>query len=208
MEDLPFTHFWQMDRNPMADKFNALVAGRPGSEGNDRYCYAAALVFYRKDSGFRNIPQSLKYHANMKSGRYFAEMLGKKLSCADWFGNVDAVIPVPLHWRRRWRRGYNQAEVIARSVAAELKDVPVLDILVRKRATRTQTMLDAKAKAANVRGAFGVRKRKKTFTPGHVLLVDDVFTTGATLSECYNALRDCFGYGMRISVATLAYASD
>ena len=205
--DLPLTHFWEMSRNPMADKFNSFVAGSPDTEGKERYCYAAALVYYKKDSDYRHIPQSLKYRADLKSGRHFAGMLADRLASAPWFADVDTVVPVPLLWRRKWRRGYNQAEVIARAVASRL-GAEVLDILVRRRATSTQTKLDTEARAANVKGAFKMSGRKIKRQPGHLLLIDDVFTSGATAHECYCALRDRFGYEVRISVATLAYASD
>lgn len=191
----------------MADRFNEFVCRRPDSEGKERYCYAAALIFYRKDSDFRHIPQSLKYHADLKSGRFFALLLAGKLASAPWFADVDTVVPVPLHWRRKWRRGFNQAEVIAHEVASRLGGAQVMDILVRTRATKTQTVLGSEEKKTNVKGAFRMSGRKIKRQPGHVLLIDDVFTSGATAYECYCALRDRFGYDVRISVATLAFAS-
>jgi len=192
----------------MSDKFNEFVSRRPDSEGRERYCDAAALIFYRKESDYRNIPQSLKYRADFSSGRYFARLLGDKLASSDWFRDVDAIVPVPLHWWRKWKRGYNQAEILARGLAAGFGKAQVLDILVRKRSTSTQTRLDPEAKLANVKGAFAVKRRKLPKQPKHILIVDDVFTSGSTTSECYNALRDHFGYGVRISVATIAFVQD
>ena len=80
------------------------------------------------------------------------------------------------------------------------------DILIRSRRTRTQTKLDIKGKARNVSGAFKVSRRHiLTEVPVHILVIDDVFTTGSTLMACFTALRTVFPSSVRISVATLAF---
>ena len=120
------------------------------------------------------------------------------------------IMPVPLHWAREWKRGYNQAEVIASALASET-GVPLrTDVLKRRRRTRTQTRLDIEGKARNVAGAFSVSDDAAViFRSGgnvrHILLVDDVFTTGSTLTACFTALRTVFPPGVRISVATLGF---
>lgn len=121
------------------------------------YAFAAALFFYNADSEFRHIPWHLKYEGGIAAGRFFARLLGARLAAAPQFADVDVVIPVPLHWTRRWRRGYNQAEVIARELADVLGAELRTDILRRPRRTRTQVRLPLAAKAANVRGAFSLR---------------------------------------------------
>ena len=223
--DLPRTFFAGVRENPMAEGFNTMVERELGSgsmPATQPYSYAAALLYYRGDSPYSLIPQALKYGRNFEAGRHFARMLGRDLAGSPLFANVDAVIPVPLHWLRRWRRGYNQAEVIARGVAEEL-EVPVLTgVLRRVRRTRTQTRLDAAGRYGNVRSAFvadgrslasGLAAPVSPDHPGHLLLVDDVYTTGATLLACERALRtsilQAFGpenaSRIRISLATLAY---
>ena len=109
--------------------------------------------------------------------------------------------PVPLHWRRKFSRGYNQAEVIAAELAKALGANLRTDVLKRGRSTHTQTTLDADQRLKNISGAFLVRHR---IPAGHILVVDDTFTTGATLSECWITLRRALGPSVRISVATLA----
>ena len=210
LSDLPQTRFWTWKFNPMADRFNEVIQRHLEEEWvnggpNERYAFAAALFFYDTESGYRHIPYQIKYHGNLSAGRHFGNMLGERLSLAPWFADVDVVIPVPLHPRRKWSRGYNQAAIIARAVADALA-VPVReDILRRTRHTATQTKLDIEEKASNVKGAFAASS-EGTF--GHVLLVDDVFTTGSTLGECFQALRKVFPPEVRISVATLGFVGE
>ena len=113
--DLPRTYFASLRDNPMARAFNEMLQRE--MPATQPYGYAAALLYYREDSPYKNIPMDLKYHRNFGEGRYFARMLGRELAASPLFADVDAVVPVPLHWLRLWRRGYNQAEVIARAVA-------------------------------------------------------------------------------------------
>lgn len=237
LADMPLTRFWERTHNPMADKFNAVI--QVGLEAawdmedmaidtgqkSEYYAYASALFFFSHDAPYRHIPYNIKYEGRIELGSYFGRMLGRRLAGADAFLDVDCVMPVPLHWLRRWRRGYNQAEVIAREVASALGAPLDCRTLVRRRRTRTQTRLDVKGKTANVAGAFAARAPKTARAAGgvsravggatsniskvrHILLIDDVFTTGATLHACFTALRSVFPPSVRISVATLAFVGE
>ena len=235
--DVPYTRFWMASHNPLADRFNAVLERHRGTEPMD-YAYAAALIYYK--GAYRSIPRALKYQGDLAAGRHYGALLGRRLAAAPHFADIDLVIPVPLHWTRRRSRGYNQAEILARALAAAfravLADVPSTvipgltrnlpevrtDLLVRARRTRTQTRVSVDQKAQNVASAFQVPGRFSLWarfvstlkgevpespaevlaSARHILLVDDTFTTGATLYACYAALRPFTT--ARISIATLA----
>lgn len=214
LADLPLTYFWTMSHNPMADKFNAIMQERQkGSNESlrEKYAYAAALFFYHSDADYRLIPYQIKYHGNLQAGKYFGKMLGKRLASSEQFSDVDLIVPVPLHWTRKWKRGYNQAEVIASGVAESLGVPMKADILKRRKRTKTQTKVDVEAKAQNVSNAFSLNHdtlenlSSSRKMPEHLLLIDDVFTTGSTLHACFVALRSVFPPSVRISIATLAF---
>ncbi len=120
-------------------------------------------------------------------------------SGADVLQGAAALVPVPLHFVREWRRGFNQAAEIARHVG-----VPVLDCLRRRRATITQTDLPEAQRHANVRGAFTVRRPVPA--GAIVVVVDDVSTTGATLDACALALLDAGAREVRGLTAARAAA--
>ena len=204
--DRPLTYYWERPHNPMADQLNALLERyRPDGASMD-YVYAAALLFYHHENPYKQIPKALKYGGDLPAGRHFAAELGRYLAASLHFSDVDLVVPVPLHWLRKWRRGYNQAAVIAEELAKALGAEMRADVLCRARRTRTQTRLDADARLKNVAGVFKVRKVPQNVR--HIVLVDDTFTTGATLCACYNALRTALGPAPRISVATLSVVQD
>lgn len=203
--DLPLTRFWSLGHNPMADRFNELLQDR--MESFQPYAHAAALFYYKEDGLYRHIPHRLKYHGDIAIGRHFGKILGREISKSELFRDADIIVPVPLHWTRKWKRGYNQAEILARSAAQEAGMQTRTDILRRVRRTKTQTRVGINDKAANVHGAFQARIKKPDTLNGirHVILIDDVFTSGSTALACFTALRKVFPPDVRISVATLAF---
>lgn len=224
--DLPLTFFWERKKNPMADKVNAFVQKRIEAEvnaGEDvtpdktstaqalphiHYSFAAALFFYHGENRHKKIPQRLKYMADIDEGAFYAGMLGEFMNDSEHFCDIDFIIPVPLHWARQWKRGYNQAEVIANALAEKLGVRVRTDILLRRKSTKTQTKLGVEAKKANVNQAFTLAPHIPVPNVRHVLLVDDVFTTGATMAACLSVLQPFFGPEVRISCATLGFVNN
>ena len=202
LEDLPLTYFWSWRENPSEQRLWQRVG----------IVRCASLYFYRQGSGYARLVQAVKYEGQVSLGLALGRALGERLRVS--FSDVQALVPVPLHPLRRLKRGYNQAEVIARGIAqglsggeeARLRPLPVVTGLLRRsRRTRTQTRLSAEEKARNVRGAFRIRPRRvrrlQAQGISHLLVVDDVMTSGATLSEAIRPLLRSF----RISVATIAF---
>lgn len=137
--------------------------------------FAALHVGFSYQPPLSDVVQALKFrrldHLGDHLGTLLAERLGPRLP------RLDAVVPVPLHWRRRWARGYDQAAVLARAVARGL-GLPMLPLLARRRATTAQTSLSRERRLTNVRHGFRCRRSPEG---RRLLLVDDVVTTGATL---------------------------
>jgi ComF family protein len=134
----------------------------------------------------RKLIHLFKYSGMKPLGKRLAGLLCRALPDEE-VERLDAVVPIPLHWRRRWRRGFNQSEILARLVANQRR-VRMLDVVKRVRATATQAGLTNSNRRKNVAGAF--RVFKKTQVAGkRILLIDDVMTTGATAAACASALK-------------------
>ncbi|MFC4819988.1 ComF family protein [Dokdonella ginsengisoli] len=148
--------------------------------------FAAAWAPFRYEHPLDLLEARFKFHADLAAGRVLSSLMIERVA-------IDApalpalLIPVPLHTARLRERGYNQALELARPLARAFAIPLRADLLLRTRATPPQTGLDAKTRRRNLRGAFAVAVGATL--PGHVALVDDVMTTGATLRECARALR-------------------
>ena len=199
--DLPLTHYERISRNPMADRMNSFIEEGP-------YVYASALFFHINE--YSRITPALKYSRNFQAGRYFGAMLGEKIGKSEHLRNIDCIIPVPLHPFRKWERGYNQAETIAYELRKALPGAHVRPDLLRKRkSASSQVSLNREQRYLNIKDAFVASPKCRSVNYSHILLVDDVFTTGSTLAACYNALKKALPNGSaRISVATLSFDEE
>ena len=143
----------------------------------------------------------MKYEGLFNLGRSFGRQLGEWMLTEGGAGDIECIVPVPLHPLKKIERSYNQSEKIAEGIAQSLQKPLRRDMLVRKRYTVSQTGLSALEREKNIEGAFQVAKG---VVAGHLLLVDDVVTTGATMSAAASALRH--GGAERISLAAVALA--
>jgi len=196
--EMPLTFFWDWRENPI----ERLLWDKVGITS------AFSLFFYQDTNNYSLITQHVKYHGWLSLGEKMGDYLARCYISSNQKKTIDAIVPVPLHWKRYWARGYNQAETIGQGIAKRL-NVPILNLLSRTKHTQSQTTLTMDNKSKNVMNAFKIRKepslmaKKQGIT--HVLLIDDVCTTGATLSACATPLLE---YGFEVSVATVAFVGE
>jgi ComF family protein len=169
----PFRNAFPLDARGMC----ALC--RNGLRGFDAaYCYGAY------EGALRDLLHLFKYARVQPLERPLGDLLARALPLDERF---DAVVPVPLHWRRGWERGFNQSELLARAVSRRC-GAPLRDVLSRRRYTRPQAGLTNTARRENVAAAFRVKGRRRLDGKA-VLLIDDVMTTGSTATACARALK-------------------
>ena len=166
---------------------------------------AMSLLHFFPDSASRDIIHHIKYRGARKLALSMGKMIGEQLVDSGRFASVDLLVPVPLHPKRERQRGYNQSELLCRGIAQVLQRPVSIGNLVRTVNTESQTHKTAEERKENVNGVFQVRKPEK-YRGRHILLVDDVITTGSTTAACCDALRKA---GVtHISIASLALASS
>ncbi len=164
----------------------------------------AAMYYFTRKSPIQRALHQLKYHNKPDIGIKIGRMLGRKLKRSEIFSSVGAIIPVPLHPKKERLRGYNQSAMFAQGISEEM-EVPVIDkALVRRAFTETQTKKKRMERFGNVGDVFVVDK-PSLIEGKHLLLVDDVLTTGATLELCGQALLSV--PETRLSLATIAIAT-
>lgn len=194
MSELPRTHLMNTSGNEMEQLFWGLVPVERVS----------SLFYYAKGGAVAQLLYAMKYHGRRLVCRQMGELLAEELVPTGFFEGVDFLLPVPLHSSRLRKRGYNQSEWLARGVSLKT-GIPVCrNVLCRKRNNRTQTHYSSYERWENTAALFHSTSSAALLEGKHVLLVDDVLTTGATLVACATALSGV--KGLRISVLTLAWA--
>ena len=192
--DLPRTGFAQHANNPVEKYF----------WGRLPLAAAHSEFYFSKGTLIQHLLHQLKYKGDIAIGTYLAELMGQSLLDSNRFNNIDALIPLPLYADKQRQRGYNQAAVICEGLSSVL-NIPMLPgIVTRERSTETQTRKHRTERWENVHTSFAVRN-PQALTGKHLLLVDDVVTTGATLEACGNVILR--SGNVTLSIATLAHAS-
>lgn len=160
--------------------------------------------YFRKGTLIQNLIHAFKYKGNKDMGKYLGRMMGESLLHCGRFQNIDLIIPLPLFAAKEHKRGFNQAAILCAGLSAKLKSNFANDCVIRKQFTETQTKKHRTERWQNVSGSFETIN-DQNLEGKHILLVDDVITTGATLEACGNEILKV--EGTKISVATLAFAS-
>lgn len=165
---------------------------------------ATALYYYFKHSRYQHLIHQLKYQGKTDVGVELGKMLGGELKRSGFTDGIDILVPVPLHPKKERQRGYNQSVSICEGLS-ETTGLPIdNNNLARIVFTETQTSKSRSDRYCNVQDAFTIKKTE-IFENKHILLIDDVVTTGATLEACSNKLLEI--YGTKVSIASLAIAS-
>lgn len=165
--------------------------------------FATSYFGFDKHGVFQKLMHGMKYKGEMEVGEMLGNYLGGGLKKSPFLPPIDAIIPVPLHKKKRRIRGYNQSEYIAQGISSVLGVDVDTRTLKRCKYAGSQTKLSREKRWENVEDNFSV-SNKLRLKNKHVLIVDDVLTTGATIEACYHALQEI--EGVKISVATLARA--
>jgi ComF family protein len=164
---------------------------------------AAAFSYYNKGSRIRKLIHNLKYKGIRELGYELGRIYGLSLDSSGFMDDIDLIIPVPLHPEKKQIRGYNQSEIISFGIA-DAAHLPVdVNSLVRTIVSATQTKRSRYERWTNVEGIFEVLDPQPIMRK-HVLLVDDVITTGSTIESCVNELLKT--EGVKVSVVALAFA--
>lgn len=166
---------------------------------------ATALFYYHRGDPYASILHDIKYRSTPQLGKWLAARYTRQLMDCGWMSGIDVVVPVPIHRSKLAQRGYNQSEYLARGIA-EQAGIHYMPALRAVKQHSSQTHMNAVERHLNVAQTFGADTQlAATLGSSHVLLVDDVVTTGSTLIACGKALREA-APDIRLSVFTLAAA--
>lgn len=190
---LPRSNFHRVKDNPMEQRFMGIVP----------YDRCTGLLLYTPNSELASVLHDMKYRKFRDLGRYMGEVMGRELLNTGFFNGVDMLMPVPMHWWKQARRGYNQAEQLCIGIS-KVTGIPVDTSLRAVRGHRTQTALNHDQRLENLKNIFVVRNTER-LSGKHILLVDDVCTTGATLTAAAEPLATAVSYPAgHISLLSLA----
>lgn len=167
--------------------------------------HATSLLVFHQGNTVQQIIHAMKFHGNSELCLFMGRQMGLDLLQSGRFDDIDLLVPVPLHWRRRLQRGYNQSELLCRGIAEILGRPVNTRSLRRHRYTHQQSLQVSLDREENVKDAFSIRHPEE-LEGRHILLVDDVLTTGATIGSCGEALKDL--KNLKISIATLSIAGQ
>lgn len=190
--DLPLTHFCDETENLLERVFF----------GRIRLEQATALFYFSKKGRIQELIHALKYRNHQKLGLFFGAWLGENIKESTRFQNLTCIVPVPLDKIKQKKRGYNQLTEFGKGLAAILGIPFVENMLIRSTISNSQTKKLRKERWENVHELFSVLQ-PEIFENEHVLLIDDIVTTGATIEACSLALKK--GSNLKISLACIAF---
>lgn len=192
--NLPRTGFEWSENNPANQSFWGRVPVN----------FAASVFYYRKGELLPKLIHQLKYKRRRDIGVFLGKITGKLLTDAPFFHKPDVIVPVPLHPRKLRSRGYNQCDILSQGISEVVKAPVLPDSLIRQVYNVSQTRKTRFERWENVEGIFKIAN-PQIFENKHILLVDDVITTGSTLEACCFPLNQITG--TKISIITVGYSA-
>lgn len=192
-DDLPVTDFHTQVDNAVAKR----LYGRVNIE------LATSLLWFNKKGIVRHLLHNLKYKGHEEVGVFLGKWLGEELAQLPAYASIDVIVPVPLHKSKLRKRGYNQVDKFGREIATALSKAYDSKTLIKTKATTTQVFKNRLKRILTHEEDFAISDYN-TLKGKHILLVDDIITTGATIEACANQLLTI--EGVTISVATMAIA--
>lgn len=164
-----------------------------------------AFYYFNKNGRVQQLIHHIKYKGHKEAAITVGQLFGEQLKTHPLYCSIDLIVPVPLHKKKEQQRGYNQSYYFALGMATAMKKTVDRSCLTRIQGARSQTRKNRFNRWTNVAGSFRLTS-PETITNKHILLIDDVFTTGATLEACSQALLQ--GAHTKVSIATIACASN
>ena len=165
---------------------------------------AAAWMQYKSGESYSSLILLAKYGGRPSLGLRLGQTFASEALPTGFFDGIDAIVPVPIHFTKRLRRGYNQTERISSGIS-EVTGIPVMDVLRTVRTHGVQSRHGRDARFSAIAGTIALRKKARV-AGLRLLLVDDIITTGATIAECVRALQA--GIPASVSVASIALATS
>ena len=192
LSELPLTQFSFTTKNRLENSFRGRI---PVSA-------ATSLLFFYKHGPVQKILHQLKYHDKQVIGTFFGDWLGEEILGSERFEKIDVILPVPLHPDKQKKRGYNQVTTFAESLSGKTKAQMLPDLLVKVSNSISQTHKNRAERNENNINEYVLRDRV-ILEDKHVLLVDDIITSGSTLEACWEPLSKV--NGIKISLASMAF---
>jgi ComF family protein len=195
MHHLPLTHHNNLKEHEMHRAFYGIVP----------FEFGASLLYFRKKGIAQQLMHNLKYKNQQEIGTFLGDIFSKNVLDLAVFNAIDVIIPVPLHKKRLHERGYNQVTTFCDALEKNLA-IPIIDsVLVKSINLKSQIQKSKENRLKTNKNVFSIENADK-IEGKHILLVDDIFTTGATIEACAKEILKI--KNTRISIVTMAYTQS